>query len=995
VTSIEQRKTVTVLFADLVESTTMAEGLDPEALASLLSRYFEGARRQIESRGGTVEKFIGDAVVGVFGVPAVHEDDALRAIRAGLDIQRAIAEMNTEIEATFGVRLMARIGINTGEVAVGGESVALGHAVNMAARLEQAAGSGDVLIGASTYELVGDAVTAESVGPLVVKGAAQPIGAWRVSGIGPTRERGWQSTGPFVGREHELSVIDSAFNDAADGKACVVVTVAAVPGMGKSRLAAEAVARLADRARVLVGRCLPYGEGVTYAALAEIVSQVDEAEAPDAVSRAQQALSIGALASPEETAWAIKELLESLAERQPVAVVVDDLQWAEPLLLDLLDYVATFSVERPILLLCLTRPDLFDVRPEWSAPRPNSAVIRLEPLSTRETEWLLTASDSAALDADTRRHIVDAAGGVPLFVEQMAAFQPEGEGLVPPTIRALLAARVDRLSRQERTALERAAIQGETFDRGAVAALAPDSMRSSLGTLLLGLVRRELIRPERTSTGKDSFRFSHALVRDAVYDQMPHKIRSDLHERYAALLSAENDASARQDVIGHHLERALRERALIDAFSPETKELAVRAGLAIHAAGRGALARKEWQRSVDLLRRARELLVDAPAESVAVLPDLIQALVDLPDAQAAGLAHDEAVTESRRLGDKSTELRAEVAWAANEYRTDAQGWQDRVTAIANAAIEYFSGVGDDASLAYSLLLKAMATSLNMAGAIETLKQAKVHAERAGDERAQIEAWDELGGAMLGGPTPYAELLPFMEGEVAWAREHGIAFTEADGRLGLAYGLWATGDLDGARAALDGIRDLFARLPGFVPQLGECDTLGGFIELDTGNAAAAEPLYRRAMDTFERGGHRRWWRTAAVGLAHTLIALDRVDEAAMLLESIESQEFTSSIRADVAQMEARARLSAAQGDLPTAIATAKAAVTLIESSESPHSEARARELVANLLAESGDARAAQVEFRIANALYAAKGYQPGEARTKAKLTPPQKAPAPGT
>ncbi len=166
------------------------------------------------------------------------------------------------------------------------------------------------------------------------------------------------------------------------------------------------------------------------------------------------------LASPEETAWAIKQLVETLAERQPVVVVVDDLHWAEPLLLDLLDYVATFSVERPILLLCLARPDLFDVRPEWSAPRPNSVVIRLEPLTTRETEWLLAASDSAALDPDTRRRIVAAAGGVPLFVEQMAAFQPDGEGLVPPTIRALLSARVDRLSRPERVALERACDPG-------------------------------------------------------------------------------------------------------------------------------------------------------------------------------------------------------------------------------------------------------------------------------------------------------------------------------------------------------------------------------------------------------------------------------------------------------------------------------------------------------------------------------------------------------
>jgi tetratricopeptide (TPR) repeat protein len=329
-------------------------------------------------------------------------------------------------------------------------------------------------------------------------------------------------------------------------------------------------------------------------------------------------------------------------------------------------------------------------------------------------------------------------------------------------------------------------------------------------------------------------------------------------------------------------------------------------------------------------------------------------------------------------------LRAEVAWAANEYRTDSPGWQNRVSGLADAAIEYFSTAEDDASLAYALLLKAMATSMNMTGAIQTLQRAQLHADRAGDERAQIQVWDELGGSMLGGPTPYDEILPFMEREIEWAREHGIAFTEADGMLGLAYGRGAVGDLDGARATLAGVRDMFARLPGFVPQLGECDTLGGFLELDSGNPAAAEPLYRRAMDTFEKGGHRRWWRTAAVGLVHTLIALGRAHEAAAVLESIESQEFTTSIRADAAQVEAKARLIAAQGDLPRALEAAREAVRLIQSSDSPHSEARARELVASLLDASGDDDAAEAEYRQAHALYAAKGYRPGESRTKAKL-----------
>ena len=425
---VGQRKTVTVLFSDLVDSTAMAEAIDPEALAEMLSGYFDAMRSIIERHGGTVEKFIGDAVVGMFGVPTTHEDDALRAVRAALEMQAALGAMSTDVERRLGARLAARIGVNTGDVAVRGDGtgsqptgLAIGHAMNMAARLEQAAAAGEVLIGARTHDLAIGSLAVELVGLLEVKGSSTPIAAWRVIGTVDGSHAGWEGEGLFVGRAEEIAAIESALATATQERACVVVTVVAPPGMGKSRLAAEATRRLATSALIVVGRCVPYGEGVTYAPLLEIAQSPDIPTTGETIERARHSLAYTALASPEETAWVFKQLLEKLAEDQPVVAVVDDLHFAEPRLIDVLDYVATLSVGSPILLLCLSRPDLFDTRPEWAAPRQYAVTIRLEPLTAAETDALLATNEGLASDPEKRREIVDAAAGVPLFAEQMAA----------------------------------------------------------------------------------------------------------------------------------------------------------------------------------------------------------------------------------------------------------------------------------------------------------------------------------------------------------------------------------------------------------------------------------------------------------------------------------------------------------------------------------------------------------------------------------------------
>ena len=987
---VGQRKTVTVLFSDLVESTAMAESIDPEALAELLGGYFSQMRVIIERHGGSVEKYIGDAIVGMFGVPTTHEDDAVRAVHAALDMQDSLDSLNDGIERRHGVRLAARIGVNTGEVAVTGDAsggsdggMALGHAINMAARLEQAAGPGEVLIGAATHKLARASVAAEALGPLEVKGSTSPVEAWRVIGTIDRKHAGWEGEGLFVGREKELAVIESALATATNERACVVVTVVAPPGMGKSRLAAEATRRIADRALVVFGRCLPYGEGVTYAPLAEMASTAHLPAGEPAVARARVALADTALASPEETAWVFKQMLEALAEQRSVVAVVDDLHWAEPLLIDVLDYVATLSIDRPILLLCLARPDVFDIRPEWATPRQHSSIIRLEPLTSDETDALLATNAALASDKEARQEIVDAAAGVPLFVEQIAALRSEGEAGLPPTVRALLAARVDRLQPAERTLLERAAIQGEVFDRATVAALLGEQALVPVGGTLMGLVRREFIRPERSADGGERFRFSHALLRDAVYDQMARRLRSQLHERFADVLSS---TDGDLEVIAHQLERAHAERSVMGYADSETAALALRAGQTLHDAGRRALARKEWQHARELLERARSLLANEPAAQVRVLADLIQATGELADWERGAEIFEKAMTAARLVGDTSAELRAEMAWAQLQARRGDALWQERIAEIADRAIDHFASVGSERDLASALLMKANPpAAANISDTIELLRQAQVHAESAADERTQIEVWDELGGAMIFGPTPYGDIREFARREVAWARQRGIAFTEADGLLGEAYGIAAAGDTQEARAAIARVRELFAQLPGFVSQLGESDSLAAAIELDAGDLAAAESFYRRALETLEKGEHALWWRSAAIGLADVLVDLGRHAEAETLLDEVDRRGLRWGSRPQSRYLQARAKLAMAAGNAEIALKQAREAVDLLADIQATQGEARAHELLGDLLSETGDAAGARVELERARDLYAAKGYRPGERRAKEKLS----------
>jgi class 3 adenylate cyclase len=602
------RKFVSVLFCDLTGSTALGDRTDPEALRAAMRRYYDNARAVLEHHGGTVEKFIGDAVMAVFGIPVATEDDALRAVRAAVELRDAVQDLGLE----------ARIGVNTGEVvAVEGDALVIGDAVNVAARLEQSAASGSILLGETTANLVRDAVVTEPL-ELSLRGKPNPVTANRLvkldaaaTGVARHLDR------PMVGRKRELDRLDADFSDAAASRTSRLFTLIGPAGVGKSRLVADFLTGVGDTATVARGRALSYGDGITYWPLIEILVQLGIE--PDR--------AIGS--SPADTQLAARALFENAARDRPLILVIDDLQWAEPAMLDLIEHIADWSRDVPILLLCIARPELLDGRPGWGGGKLNATSVLLEPLMAAEAEQLadLLLAD-LSLEAETRRHILAIAEGNPLFLEEIEALAREADGAVqvPPTIRALLQARLDLLNDTERTVIERGAVEGKVFHRGSVTALAPPAARDSVPHQLVALVRKELIRPDHSQiTGDEAYRFRHLLIRDTAYDALPKAVRAELHESFADWVESVPALLEQDEIIGYHLERAAQYLRELGSDDSRVARLSTRAGSRLSTAGMAAYERGDLHAVCTLLGRALALLPPG-SQRRHVIPDLVEAL---------------------------------------------------------------------------------------------------------------------------------------------------------------------------------------------------------------------------------------------------------------------------------------------------------------------------------------------------------------------------------
>jgi class 3 adenylate cyclase/predicted ATPase len=914
----EQRKTVTVLFCDLTGSTELGEKLDPETLRALLARYFERMKGIVESHGGSVEKFIGDAVMAVFGVPVVHEDDALRAVRAAVEMREAFPELGVE----------GRIGVTTGEVVTGTEErLATGDAVNVAARLEQAAQPGEILIGDETYRLTRDAVEVEEVEPLQLKGKAEPVEAHRLLSLRSEAlaiERHLEA--PMVGRSDELDLLTRAYERSMRERACHLFTILGPAGVGKSRLAAEFLASLGD-AVVVRGRCLPYGEGITYWPVVEIVKQLPEAELDELAAQTIRGLTSDEqlVTSSEEIAWAFRKLLEAVAGTRPLVCVFDDVHWGEETFLDLVEHVADLSRDAPILLLCMARPDLLDRRTGWGGGKVNATTVLLEPLAPEETERLIESL--AEVDEGLRERIREASEGNPLFVEEMVAMLREsldGEVAVPPTIQALLAARLDQLEPHEREVLQCGSVEGRVFHRGAVQALAPEEPQ--VMAQLTALVRKELVRPDKPQLpGEDAFRFRHLLIRDAAYDALPKATRAELHERFADWLEEHGATLVELDeILGHHLEQAYRYWAELGPVDERARAVGQRAAERLAEAGHRALARADMPAAVNLLDRAEALVPVDDLRRLEWAIDLSASLIEVGELARAEALLEEATKAARAAGDQRLECRASVQRAFLRVHTDPEGSTDEARREAERAISVFEELCDELELARAWQLASHVEFFE--GAIATseamLERALVHARGAGDAREEARILRWLASSALWGPVPVEEGIRRCEEILEHTRGNSLVQANCHIRLAGLEGM--RGRFSEARARVAQARAILTEF-GLTYFLAHSRDVAALVETLAGNPAGAEAELRASYEELRDMGEKTFLAENAAQLAQALYAQGRYDEADRF---VRVSEEASSGRARKAYWgPVRAKLLARRGEATAAEALARESVAI--------------------------------------------------------------------
>jgi class 3 adenylate cyclase len=926
--SVEGRKTVSVLFCDLVAFTQLAERLDPEALRELMSEFFARAEAVVEGLGGVVEKFIGDEVMALFGVPVVKEDDALRAVRAALAVRECVAEFDREVDASLEVR----IGVNTGEVMTGdpalGNTVS-GDPVAVGKRLEQAAGPGQILIGEKTYELVAHAVRASEVGPLTLKGKSGDVTAYRLDGVDPEATAiPRRADTPFAGHVQELQWLRAQYGRVAAGNGAHMVTVVGEPGIGKSRLARELLSALDGDAMGLVGRCPPRGEGVTFSPVREIFRGAgrDVAELEG---------------SSYEAFAAVRRLLEELSQARPVVAVLDDVHWAEETLLDLLEYLGVRLGRARVFVVCLARPELADRRPHWI--RDPGASVVLDALTSSESELLIEALGAPQ---QRREQIVEMAEGNPLFIEQLALFAREHGGSVTlvDSIRGVLQARIDRLEPESRAVLERAAVIGRSFSLQTLLDVVPAAEQEVAYARLFELARQGLVRPD-IAVPDEGFRFQHSLIRDAVYQAMPKALRGELHERVAERVGAGGGADS---LCGYHLERAFQLRR---ELGRRDTELGRRAGRLLLTAGRDAVGRSDIPAAVALLERARGLLPSDDPELSPLLTALGDAQVKAGNMGAAEDVLDEAIAVGAQLGARSAELHARIERQfVREFTARTSSAQESVR-VADAAIPELVVAGDDLALARAWWLRssddlAACRWLARATAIE---HALTYARRA---QAGIAMVGTLGGllaqALLHGPTPAGEAIPRIE---RLPLELGL-----DGPLrvgvdtALAGLLAMDGQIDEARRIYRGgvaaTEEFGLRLRRALQAV-----VGAQIELLAGHPAGAERELRASSMALDEFGASTSSATHRAMLAEVLCTLDRPDEAEAQARQAAEEATEDDLVTQVLWRSALARAYVRRGMRANAREPAERALALSAGMQFPSVQVAA--LTAAAEADAGD------------------------------------------
>jgi class 3 adenylate cyclase/tetratricopeptide (TPR) repeat protein len=935
-----ERKLATVLFVDLVGSTALLSGTDPEVARRRVQQYFDRVQQCVISHGGIVEKFAGDAVMAAFGIPQAHEDDAERAIRAALEIINSVAELGLE----------ARIGVESGEVVVDDveSTFATGEAVNVAARLQQSAPPNGILIGPGAHRLTLACFEVEDEGPIEARGLAEPVWTWRV--LGTTRfEATRKFSAPLVGRDAELELLENTYARALRDRRAHLFTIYGEPGVGKSRLAREFIDGL-ESSTILFGRALPYGEGVTYSALADMVKvaagiadddPLDQAIeklrdcCPDEAVADLMGLATGVLEAvqaehnQQDIAWAARAWAEKLAEPQPLVLVFEDIHWAEEPLLELVEHLGTWVRNVPLLLLCLARPELLDIRPGWGGGRVRATAIELEPLGAADSEALIEAllADDE-LPSAARSTLFEKTEGNPLFVEETLRMLSEANAetngsaveRIPDTLQALIAARIDHLPPGEKSVLQRAAVIGRTFWAGAVEHLGSDR-DDELEPLLDDLLLREFVltEPRSTISGEDSYRFKHVLIREVAYSGLSKTARAHHHRRFAEWLG-ERAREEMLEVRAYHLDQASALLTELDGAPPA--ELAEEAADALERAGMRALAREANATARRLLHRSVELEPTLERRYQAA-----RAAWRMSEFPVVSNEMEDVLLGAREVDDKGLEARALTALA--HVTIQREGDVSRAEQLAQKALEVSE---DDES------------RIDAVGILETaswwrgrLREAEAYAEEELEIARRLERQDLEADALLDLAGIYvarregeraepviAEALMLAE-ESGSPTAKGRAFKE----LGDLYAF--RGLHEEALAEFGRARDLFAEV-GAAANLARSIMTIGRLVARRGEIAEAERLLRESIGILKPLEDRGTLCEVQRSLAEILLQQGKIDAAEVYalkaVETVGPQDVSS----QSTTRKTLAMVRAAQGRDDEAEALFREAIEILERSE---------------------------------------------------------------
>ena len=1020
----EMRKTVTIVFAFLDATDPVGQPLTADVQRDVMARAFDASRKALARHGGTIEKFIGDAVMAVFGLPIRHEDDALRAVRAALDMRAGLTVLATALGQESAISFEVAIGVNTGEVITGeaslGQRLVTGDAVNVAARLEQAAAPGEILVGDLTARLVRDTATLEQVASLTLKGKSQPVPAHRLMGVVGASIAATRPATAMVGRETEMRLLTEALETAIETRDCRIVTLVGDAGVGKTRLSKEFLETARAQATIVSGRCLPYGDGITFWPVGEVVQGaaglLDSDTPAKAIRKIRRLLgdkavvdrvaaAVGLRDAPfqvGELFWGIRRFLEILAAAKPLVVVFDDIQWAEPTFLELLGHLTANAHDEPILLLCMARNALLEQQPTWGQG-PDERTIVLSPLSdadaARVTDNLL---GRVALSDAVRNRVVAAAEGNPLFVEQLVSmlketgmlrlvddrWEPVGDLstlAIPPTIHALLAARIDQLPVGERATLDPASVIGLVFPREALQAIVEEDVRAQVPERLDALTTRQLVRPTDPADGEnDEHRFTHLMIRDAAYAGLLKRTRARLHERFVAWADEANRATERvtefEEILGYHLEQAHRYLSELGSHDEHGSAIGIDASGRLASAGQRAFVRGDMPATANLVRRAVDLLPDDHAARPNLLFQLALALTEIGEVRAADTALAAATDSAARLGDLGLETTARLERLMTQYNADPARVEGDIEARILESIADLERVGYEAGLARAWLSMSQVriVGARYGDVAEAVERVIEHAQKAGDRVLEIRAGPNLAHCAQFGPMPVPEAIQLCEEIIA--RSGGDQKAEAVTLRSLAHLHAKSGEFDTARDEYRRARRTLEEL-GWKFHAALTSINSGPIEMLAGDPVAAEAELRHDYEALDRLGDRNFISTVAAYLAEALCQQGRFDDASTMASFSAGVAAPDDVYTQVALNRVRGKVLSRLGQHDAAEAMCRVAVDLSRTEDDPTDQADALSDLALVLRAAGhdtDAASAGTE---ALALYEDKGNVVSAARAR--------------